>query len=270
MDPRTTCRICGGREYVTVCAKGSARYVTCGGCGVVRQFPYPTEQEIDTYYDDYQKTKARENPLYLSDANWPEYGRIKDMTFGDLGFPPENMRGMRILDVGCATGQFVQYAASFGADAYGIDVSRQLIDAARAKGLNCQLKNLSDIDGSFDLIAMNHVIEHVDDPHAYLAWVHGLLAADGFFLLETPCTGAVSESFGENWRFFMPTEHIHLFSQESLFRILARSGFQPRSWVRFGSGYTAGMIPDAQKKAADAAAKKNRTGDTISVLCVGN
>jgi SAM-dependent methyltransferase len=267
MEKRTDCRICGRREYAITCTKSGARYVTCAGCGVIRQFPYPTGQETKLYYDEYHRIKARENPLYLSDANWPEYKRIKNLTFNDLDFLPVKLSGTRVLDVGCATGQFVQYAASFGADSYGIDVSKNLIDAARAKGHNCEIRGLFNVHERFDFIAMNHVIEHVNDPLAYLAHIHGILAADGFLLLETPCTGAVSESFGENWRFFIPTEHIHLFSQESLFKVLARSGFQPRSWVRFGSGHTAGTVPDAQKKAADAEAKKTGTGDIIAVLC---
>ena len=268
MDRQTACRICGSQAYRTACTAGGARYVACAGCGVTRQRPYPTEQETRRYYDEYLKIKALGNPLYLSEANWQEYKRIKDLTLQDLGCAAEAFRGKRVLDVGCATGQFVRYAASLGADACGIDISGDMVAEARKMGLNCEVKSLFEVGGCFDFIAMNHVIEHVDDPPAYLAHARGILAEDGFLLVETPCTGAISEAFGAQWRFYIPTEHIHLFSQESLFRVLSRTGFRPRSWVRFGSGNTAGAVPEAQKKAADAAAKKNGTGDTIAVLCV--
>jgi len=39
--------------------------------------------------------------------------------------------GMRVLDVGCGTGRFLQAAADVGADAWGLDASEELLEIAR-------------------------------------------------------------------------------------------------------------------------------------------
>lgn len=80
--------------------------------------------------------------------------------------------------------------------------------------------------------------------------------------------GSISEGFGADWRFFMPVEHINLFSQEALFRLCADSGFGLHSWIRFGSGNTAGSVPAANKCAMDIIAKKHGFGDTLAALFV--
>lgn len=66
----------------------------------------------------------------------------------------------------------------------------------------------------------------------------------------------------------MPVEHINLFSQEALFRLCADSGFGLHSWIRFGSGNTAGSVPAANKCAMDIIAKKHGFGDTLAALFV--
>jgi SAM-dependent methyltransferase len=42
------------------------------------------------------------------------------------------------------------------------------------------------VDGSFDLVTANMVVEHVRDPRSFLADVHRVLRPGGAFLLHTP------------------------------------------------------------------------------------
>lgn len=50
-----------------------------------------------------------------------------------LGYLPDDMRGLRILDAGCGTGAFAVAAALRGAEVVAVDLSSTLVDLARER-----------------------------------------------------------------------------------------------------------------------------------------
>ena len=109
------------------------------------------------------------------------------------------------------------------------------------------------------------VIEHLLDPRDALQRIAGLLDPEGELWIQTPCTGLVSEAFGDHWRNFLYPQHVHLFSESGLAQLLEQEGFRVLARVRFGSGNTAGTVPDPAKRAADRVAKASGHGDTIAL-----
>jgi hypothetical protein len=89
-------------------------------------------------------------------------------------------------------------------------------------------------------------------------------------LIETPVVGAISEAFGADWRYYMPTEHINLFPMEALVKLCNDAGFSLRSFTRFGSGNDSDKIPRPNKRAMDSIAKKFGFGDTLALWLVKN
>ena len=262
------CAICRCAEYRLVCVKADYRYVGCARCGSVRQYPYPADREIADYYKNYQTKKSGES-LYLTDAGYASFKRDKEFTLADLGLGCDAFVGKTVLDVGCGTGQFLQLMADYRASVVqGVDISEECIAHAQTRQLNGVYGDFPSLDGHFDVISMWHLIEHLRDPGLYIEHAYRLLNPGGWLLIETPVVGAISEGFGAEWRFFMPVEHINLFSQEALFRLCADSGFSLSSWIRFGSGNTAGSVPTPNKRAMDIVAKKYGFGDTLAALFV--
>lgn len=262
------CMICGSAEFGPVCEKSDFRYVGCARCRSVRQYPYPSDQEIAGYYADYQTKKSGES-VYLTDAGYACFKRDKAFTFADLGLGDDAFAGKTVLDVGCGTGQFLQMMGDFrAASVLGMDISQECIDQARERELNCVCGDFLSLDGRYDVISMWHLIEHLRDPCQYIAHAYRLLNPGGWLLIETPVVGVISESFGADWRFFMPVEHINLFSQDALFCLGAKVGLDLRSWIRFGSGNTSGSMPAPNKRAMDIIAKKHGFGDTLAALFV--
>jgi len=71
------------------------------------------------------------------------------------------------------------------------------------------------------------VVEHVVDPVRLIQRTHQLLSKNGIIMLQTPNSGAFfARSLGKHWPPYQPIEHIHLFSDQSLFQLLKDSGFQ--------------------------------------------
>jgi 2-polyprenyl-3-methyl-5-hydroxy-6-metoxy-1,4-benzoquinol methylase len=100
----------------------------------------------------------------------------------------------RILDVGCSSGQLVGAFHSLGVEAFGIDISREMIcespNELRDYLINLDItgKKLPFMDGYFELIVLLDVIEHI--PLSVLENVlnelRRVLKANGIIYISTP------------------------------------------------------------------------------------
>jgi len=94
-----------------------------------------------------------------------------------------------ILDVGCGTGNFLNFAQQRGLRAVGVDVEPDAVQAARSRGLDSYLiDHLDAASGGkpFDALSLWDVIEHVADPYAALAGLLPRVRPGGIMLFETP------------------------------------------------------------------------------------
>ncbi|HIH14719.1 MAG: type 12 methyltransferase [archaeon GW2011_AR17] len=95
----------------------------------------------------------------------------------------------KFMDIGCATGVFLDMAQKEGYDVTGVDVSafacQYTSENFGIKTLQGKLEDLHVEDKSFDIITMWDVIEHVPDPHAFLKEVNRVLKDDGIIFVLT-------------------------------------------------------------------------------------
>lgn len=126
--------------------------------------------EIETYFD---RTAAEAWTRLTSDA--PVSGIRATVRAGRdtmratlLGWLPQEMSGLRLLDAGCGTGALALEAARRGAEVLAIDVSRSLVDVARERagtglrGLRFEVGDMLDPAlGGFDhVVAMDSLIHY--------------------------------------------------------------------------------------------------------------
>lgn len=100
------------------------------------------------------------------------------------------LEGKRILDIGCGVGAFVRRLREFSPQVYGFDIDRESVTTAAAEGLpNLALavgEFLPYPDGSFDVIFLHEVLEHVDDDVATLKEARRVLAPGGRVVIFVP------------------------------------------------------------------------------------
>jgi 2-polyprenyl-3-methyl-5-hydroxy-6-metoxy-1,4-benzoquinol methylase len=262
------CAVCSRGSFEEACEKEGYRYVRCNGCGTVRQYPYPGERELLEFYANYQTHKSSAS-VYLTDAGYEAYSRDKLLTFADLGLSPAVFTGKRLCDVGCGIGQFLQFVQRFGpGPSFGLDLSEECVQSARARGLDVRGEDFLALRERFDVVSMWHVIDHLLQPRAFVEQAHRLLEPGGSRIIETPVVGPVSEAFGADWRFYMPVEHVNLFSPQGLVDLCRQAGFELKASVRFGSGNDSGTAQPRNKRAMDTLAKKLGFGDTMAAWFV--
>ena len=108
--------------------------------------------------------------------------------------------GEIILDVGCGDGALTAQIAAAGAKVIGLDASEEMVEAARARGVDAfvadaqtlGLDGQADRFGMFDAAFSNAALHWMLDPDAVASGIFGLLCPGGRFVGEMGGTGNVS------------------------------------------------------------------------------
>ena len=151
-------------------------------------------------------------------------------------FPAWRGRG-RLLDVGCGNGSYLSLMRTLGWDVAGVDVDPQAVAVCRARGLSVFLGTLEEAsfpDGSFDVITMNHAIEHAPNPLALLRECYRILSPGGYVGIVTPNVKSLAHRlFRKNWLHLDPPRHLCLFYLATLRKCVQAAGFRViRSYTR--------------------------------------
>jgi SAM-dependent methyltransferase len=97
--------------------------------------------------------------------------------------------GARVLDVGCGVGQVVARLQTAGFEAYGVDVSQPNVTRARQVTERCQVydgKKLPYADGYFASAGALNVLEHVEEPEAFIQELVRVVRIGGRVVLSSP------------------------------------------------------------------------------------
>jgi SAM-dependent methyltransferase len=117
-------------------------------------------------------------------ANWDENFYAK---YADALRP--SRAGARALDVGCGVGQVVARLTAAGFEAYGVDVSEPNIQRAQKLCPRCQCydgRNLPFENGFFAAAGALNVLEHVEQPEAFIAELVRVTESGGRLVISSP------------------------------------------------------------------------------------
>ncbi len=217
------CPACGGRAFAAV---GTTAYAACAACGtLVSGAPEGSYSEAYYYHDDaFERHERRRGELQWAFTR--ELARA-------LGRRAPKLRGARTLEVGCSRGFFVEAQLRRGVDARGIDLSARALERASARGLGarCSLADAARPLGAaepVDVVFAWELLEHFDDPTAFLGQVRGHLREGGWFLGSTPNGGSIFRTLlGDAWHGCgIPQYHRAYYHERSIARMFERRGFE--------------------------------------------
>ena len=139
-------------------------------------------------------------------------------------------RAGRVLDIGCATGIFLEVARQAGWQATGVEASAWAVAQAErrtpgARVLHGRVEDVNLAPASFDAVVLWDVLEHVRSPCEALARARTWLDPAGRLYLKVPDSGSlVARAMGRHWVLLL-REHLWYFDAETVARLLRRTGF---------------------------------------------
>ena len=238
------CPLCGGQQLhlhiparkVTVRESSSAYACSSMGHGAHNDIyyckscehgflhPFPSAQELEKLYT------SVEDPSYLAEMD----GRVH--TFSrNIALLKRFSKGPKLLEVGSYCGIFLHLAQKSGFLVSGLEPSDWAREQAKqqfklelhggifAKG---QVESLGLSRSSFDQVVCWDVLEHVEDPRAFIGLAHELLRPQGLFVFSTVnIHSAWTRWLGKRWPWYMQM-HLHYFTAKGLQQLLAHNGFR--------------------------------------------
>ena len=196
-----------------------------------------TGDYVNSNYDDQDGIwQAFDRVNSLDPSQSDNVGRVQSVrAFAADCFSPSLFEDRRptVLDVGSGLCVFLHRmkAAGWGCTALDPD-SRSVRHARECVGVEAICGDFMVVRdmGRFDVVTLNKVLEHVEDPGAMLAKVGGHLLDGGFVYVEVPDgEAAVGDGPGRQ-EFFI--DHFHVFSVASLALLAVRSGFSVQAIER--------------------------------------
>jgi 2-polyprenyl-3-methyl-5-hydroxy-6-metoxy-1,4-benzoquinol methylase len=153
---------------------------------------------------------------------------LRDIVIGSVLWLQAGDKG-RLLDVGCGNGCFLDQMKQLGWKVAGVEPDGEAVSVAREEfGLEVFKESLQEAKfpaGHFDMITMNHVIEHIQDPIGLLKVCLRVLRPSGKLIGVTPNINSLGLlMFDDAWLHWDPPRHLFLFSQQTMQVCVERAG----------------------------------------------
>lgn len=215
-DKMSTCPVCQTQNIEFYKQVFNFNMSKCNDCGLIFCNPYPSDKQLDIYYNS--EMKEFENEFFRDSFDkrvelfLPRIQHIKK--FKSKG---------TLLDVGSALGVFIEALSQSESEfeVTCLDVNSSACEELTENYPNCHVvnKNIIDFECSphtFDVITLWDTIEHITDLHSLLTKIRKLLKKEGIFVFSTPNTKSFEwDIASKNHVQLLPPGHVNLLNPRS-------------------------------------------------------
>ena len=228
------CPVCEKNNF-TEFLKGKDHFLTreeftiveCSDCGFRFTNPRPDEKEIVRYYDstDYIAHDAGKQNLIQT-----IYKTIRKFTIKKkYSIVRKNSNGNALMDIGCGTGEFLNYCRRMNFDTTGVEPNEKARKFA-SEEFGLTIFNESKLNefspATFDVITMWHVLEHVHALNERMTRINQLLKPGGTLIIAVPDSDSWDAvNYKDFWAAYDLPRHLYHFTQSSLNRLATKNGF---------------------------------------------
>lgn len=201
----------------------------CAGCDFLFTQDPPVPEEAGRYYEGEEYISHSDNQEGLINKL---YHTARDYMLGRKYALVERMsKGKRLLDYGTGTGYFTDFMVRKGYIARGIEIDEGARKYGSEKfGITVDAPEAlfdSLETGSFDVITLWHVLEHLYDPKKYLQRFFELLDSEGKLIIAVPNHKSIdAKTYREDWAAYDVPRHLWHFSPATMRKMVATAGFR--------------------------------------------
>ena len=236
MINHSRCPLCSGPHTHKIYEKNSIAVVQCDRCSFVfATAPFDAELYGASYFNGQLISFQDQAIGYTGDYNIKKREKIQNAKRELETIHAKTKAPGRLLDIGCASGFFLDEARRQGWETVGLEISEYASSVAREHlELDVHTGTLETSlfpPESFDVITAWDVIEHLPNPAEFFTKIVALLKPGGWFACGTPNFDSWARKIRkQNWHHLRPPEHLSYFSPKTLERVLVQ--FFDRAQVR--------------------------------------
>ncbi|KJU81943.1 SAM-dependent methyltransferase [Candidatus Magnetobacterium bavaricum] len=223
-------------------ANGGYGVRVCGNCGVGVTVPQPTPETLAALYETgAYRSKGGKRFIFFVEAVIYLFRQMRKRkvkryasTAGDCG---------SLLDVGCGRGLFLNVMKDNGWSVAGVEFdSATACNVSEAYNIECKWgepRQWGLPDASFDVITINHVLEHVRNPLEVISTCNRLLKDGGCLIVAVPNFSSLQARLGRGCWFHLDTPyHLYHFSEKGLMLLLREASMTVRDVNHFDAEYS--------------------------------
>jgi SAM-dependent methyltransferase len=203
--------------------------VWCPKCGFAYADSPARQEAYDRYYAAFSKYEDNQTSTGGGGSTW-DARRLRDTASAIAAAVPD--RQSRIIDIGCANGGLLSELKALGySNLVGVDPSAGCVaNIQRSHGVEAHVGSIRSMPavGTFDLLILSHVLEHVADLRSTVRDLTGLLRLGGRCYIEVPDATRYRDFLLAPFQDFN-TEHINHFSLAALENLFGSDGFTVES-----------------------------------------
>jgi SAM-dependent methyltransferase len=250
------CDICGGQNFRILYTtkdryfpiKGTFQLVRCQNCGLLYLNPQPEAEELRHHYptECYYAYRSGKNATSILNSSKLNLFRAIRAVFiwllsrilpslrsemeKEMAYLGPIHSGMRVLDVGCGSGDSLSFYLERGASTFGVEINAQACEEGRGKGhqIFCgQLTEAEFQEKFFDIVRFHHSLEHVFSPRHALLETRRILKRGGKVWISVPNHQSLQAKLFGKWFYAIESpRHLFGFTPSTMMRLLTQTGFQ--------------------------------------------
>ena len=135
--------------------------------------------------------------------------------------------GIKLLDVGAGTGDFLLHAKNSGWLVSGVEPNVTALNHATNKGITLNT-SLEEVVGQyFDIVTLWHVLEHLPNLEKQIVVLSGLVKKGGSLIIAVPNFKSYdAKHYKEYWAAYDTPRHLWHFSKSSINKLFEPNGFE--------------------------------------------
>lgn len=180
---------------------------------------HPQPANIGSYYESDQYISHTDSRVTFIDRlyQWVKRYNIDKKT---QLLDKQKVKGVKLLDFGAGTGDFLTAAKSKGFKISGVEPNEKARTNAAKKGIEL-VADVSELqEEGFDVITLWHVLEHLPDLDKQIERLQSLLNENGTLVIAVPNYKSFdAKYYGAYWAAYDVPRHLWHFSKTSIIRI---------------------------------------------------
>jgi SAM-dependent methyltransferase len=203
-------------------------YLRCASCASEWLSPRPEESKLPQFYPSAYHAHNDDHGLVAKLLVWVR-SQMRGRAYRAL--LPDGTRGA-LFDVGTGDCRhFIELGKFANWQFAGVEIQSAVAEKARELGFDVETGTLEQMDigrhvGLYDVVSMNHVLEHVINPEEVIERCWKLLRPGGWLIGQLPTNSSWEAGMGKVWAGYHYPRNLQVFSRKGLRELLHKKSFR--------------------------------------------